>query len=369
MSLTVRLKLVAGGAAERVFLAAALLITTAFSVSARAQHVETDVGPGFAPLFASHAPLAVTIEAPLTTLMKERPESEYLAGKFNFTGDDGTEHSLDLKLRVRGNFRLQKDICEFAPLRLNFKKKQLAGTVFAGQDKLKLVTHCQSGKSKYEPLVFREYLAYRILQVMTDRSFGVRLLKIDYLDSDRGKSTTEYGFVVEDDDDMAERLGMEPMKIDEVEHTDLDPRQENLINVFEYLIGNTDFSLVKAEPGDDCCHNAVLLATAGAPPYIPVPYDFDITGIVNAPYAVPNPRFKLRRVRDRLYRGQCSNNALLPATFGRFSEKKSAIYAAVDEIDMVEQKHRDYVIRYLDSFFEDITEPRAISDKFIGKCS
>jgi hypothetical protein len=355
--------------AGRVVLAAAMLIPTTFPLPASAQQDDTDSDSGPAPLFASRVPLSVTIEAPLTTLMRERPEDEYLDAAFSFTGDDGIEHALDLKIRVRGKFRLQEDICEFAPIRLNFKKKQLAGTVFAGQDKLKLVTHCQSGKTKYEPLVFREYVAYRILQVMTDVSFGVRLLKIDYVDTDRDKSMTKYGFVIEDDDDVAERLGMETVKISHVRHADLEPRQENLVNVFQYLVGNTDFSLVKAVAEDDCCHNAVLLSVSDGPPYMPVPYDFDFTGIVNAPYAAPNPRFKLRGVRQRLYRGQCRNNALLADTFDHFMEKKTAIYATVDEIGMLEQKHRSYIIRYLDSFFEDITEPKTINRRFIDKCN
>ena len=325
---------------------------------------------GLAPLFADHAPLAVTIEAPLKTLMDERPDKDYLQGTFSYTRDDGTEQTFDLKLRSRGNFRRQEDICNFPPVRLNFRKKQVDDTVFDGQDKLKLVTHCQRNRPSYEQYVLREYLAYRILQLMTDKSFGVRLMHINWIDTDGfNKPRVKYGFVLENDDAVAERNGMETMKIGNVTHAALDRRQENLVNVFQYLIGNTDYSLIKGPEYDHCCHNSMLLSGTDSPPITPLPYDFDFAGLVNAPYAATNPSFKLRTVRERLYRGQCSNNQLLPDTFRHFLDKKDAIYAIVDELEMFSPNSRTTVIRFLDEFYADITRQQTIDFKFIGRCN
>jgi len=344
-------------------------VCVAFSPGAGAQHDNPYYASGTAPLFASHSPLTVTIEAPLSTLMDERPDEEYLAGTFRYTGDDGTDQAFDLKIRTRGNFRRQKDICNFAPVRLNFRKKQVADTVFAGQDKLKLVTHCQQNKPLYEQLVLREYLAYRILQQLTNKSFGVRLFHINYVDTDRGKSRTKYGFVIEDDDDVADRIGMKSLKMGNVTNADLDPRQQNLVNVFQYMIGNTDYSLINGPENDDCCHNSILLSGTGGPPFTPVPYDFDFSGLLNAPYALVNPQFNLRTVRSRLFRGQCSNNDLLPDTFRHLLENKDAVYAIVDELDMFNTNTRRLVVRYLNSFYDDITQPETVALKFAGKCS
>jgi hypothetical protein len=124
-------------------------ICISYSSCAGARDDNPDSHPGLAPLFANHAPLDVTIEAPLTTLMDERPEKEYLEGTFSYTKDDGTQQTFDLKLRTRGNFRRSEETCDFAPVRLNFRKKQLKDTEFDGQDKLKLVTHCQQNKMSF----------------------------------------------------------------------------------------------------------------------------------------------------------------------------------------------------------------------------
>ena len=109
------------------------------------------------PIFAKHDILTVRIEAPLTTLIKDRPEEKYLNGMFYFVDSNGDEQKLDLKFRARGKYRLQKRTCNFPPIRLNFKKGQVKETEFSGQDKLKLVTHCQSRRKNFEQLVLREY--------------------------------------------------------------------------------------------------------------------------------------------------------------------------------------------------------------------
>ena len=346
-------------------LLAALLSVSPFS-SAEVDDAPDDINK--TPLFESHAPLPVTIEAPLMKLMKDRPDSDYLEGTFSYDQDDATEHVLDLKLRTRGNFRRAEENCEFTPIRLNFRKKQVDDTLFDGQDKLKLVTHCMDHKPSFEQHVIREYLAYRILQLMTEKSFGVRLFHINYVDSERGDQMTKYAFVIEDDDDVAERNGMKPVKIDKTTHYELDAAQEILVNVFQYMIGHTDFSLVRGPPSEGCCHNAVLLSESYGPLFTPLPYDFDFSGLVGAPYAKANPKFRIRNVRERYFRGQCSNIDLLPDTIKQFLDKKESVYAIIDELDMLTNKDRGEVTRYLDAFFEEISQAEAIKNKFLSTC-
>ena len=328
-----------------------------------------DESQAVAPLFASHSPLLVTIEAPLTTLMEYRPREEYLDGTFSFSGVDGTEHTLDLKIRTRGNFRGKKKHCDFAPIRLNFRKKQVVDTEFAGQDKLKLVTHCRSSDSYYEQLVLREFLAYRFLNVMTDSSFGVRLLQINYVDTEGETSMTKFGFVIEDDDAVAERNGMHFIKTGDISSDDIDPRTQNFINVFQYLVGNTEFSLVRAEPGEYCCHNIDLMSATKGAPFTPVAYDFDFAGLVNAPYAAPNPRFEIKNVRQRLFRGLCANNELLPDTLQRFTDNKESIYGVVDTLESLSSQSRRDVTRYLNEFYESISQPKSVNASFVKTCN
>jgi hypothetical protein len=336
--------------------------------SAEAQQTDSEDSQNVAPLFASHALLQVSIEAPLTTLMEDRPDKEYLDGTFTFTDDDGITRTLDLKIRTRGKYRREERHCDFAPIRLNFRKKQVVDTLFAGQDKLKLVTHCKNKSSRYEQLVLREYLAYRLLNVMTNKSYGVRLLQINYIDSEGAKPLTKFGFVVEDEDDVVERNGMYSIKSGYISGNDLDPMQQNLVNVFQYMIGNTEYSLLRAEPDEYCCHNIDMMSATKGVPLTPLAYDFDFAGIVNAPYAEPNPRYRLRDVRQRLYKGLCKNNDLLPGTFQQFLDNKDAIYGAVDDLEMLSDASRQYVTDYLDDSYDHISQPKTVDARFIGKC-
>jgi hypothetical protein len=346
-------------------------LASAAAAAAAAQGNDSDADPGMARLFANDSLLLATIEAPLTTLMKERPNEEYLDGKFTFIEDDGTERSLDLKIRTRGKFRRKEKHCNFAPIRLNFRKKQVVGTEFAGQDKLKLVTHCQSGKQSYEQLVLREFLAYRFLNELTNNSFGVRLVQINYVDTEGANPMTKLGFVIEDVDDVAGRSAMRAIRTDNISSNDLDRRQQNLINVFQYMIGNTEYSLTVSEPGEYCCHNTDLMSATEGPPYTPLAYDFDFSGLVNAPYAAPNPRYKIQDVRQRLYKGSCGNNDLLPETLQHFLDTKDAIYNAIDELDELEllsSMARRSVTQFVKAFYDRIAKPKTVNSRLIEKC-
>ena len=322
---------------------------------------------GVQPLFASKSVLDVRIDAPITRLMKERPDEEYLDGTFSYTDAAGQNNTFDLKLRTRGKFRRQPSTCQFAPIRLNFKKGQLEGTDFDGQDKLKLVTHCQTKSKRYEQLVLREYLTYRIMQTLTDHSFSSRLMRITYADTEGDEPFTRYGFVIEDEDDIGVRLGLTKLNSSGLSYSELDDAHANMVILYEYLIGNTDFSLVRGPIENDCCHNASPFSDGQISKSIP--YDFDHAGLIDAPYAKPNPQFKTNSVRTRVYRGRCSNNEILPDTLSYFLSKQAEIMALVDELTDLDKKNRKQVVGYLDGFFEIISDPKKIERNLIKKCS
>ena len=92
---------------------------------------------------------------------------------------------------------------------------------------------------------------------------------------------------------------MEEVEENRVSADQLDPMQSTLASLFMYLIGNTDFSLIQAQAGEECCHNAKLIRDASGT-YFPVPYDFDASGFVDTSYAPePSPQFNLRSNRSR----------------------------------------------------------------------
>ena len=343
--------------------------TLFLSISLNSNAQSDDSGSVNRPLFDDDSTLTMTIQGPLKTVMRNRDETEEFPAIIKLSNADGTETTLDIKLRVRGKFRRKRETCNFAPLLVNFKKKQVEGTVFAGQNTIKLVTDCQSSKKRYQQLLLKEYLAYKLLNVLSDRSFNARLLNVTYIDTDRkNRSRESYAFFIEEKDHIADRLGFERIKIPRTKYSALDPRQANLVNVYEYLIANTDFSLVAGPKDSNCCHNTVLYQKDSSP-FISIPYDFDNAGLIDAPYAAPNPRFKINTVKQRVYRGRCSNNSHLDSTFQHFLAKRDEIGMLVTGLNGFDEKSVKGTMNLIDGFYKDISTPKTVQKKFIKKCS
>ncbi len=319
-----------------------------------------------APLFAEHGVVDVTITAPFRNIMRERSLEEDTDGTLTYTDPEAGEVTLNVGVRTRGRYRHQSDVCSFAPLRLNFRKTK--DTLFAKSDKLKLVTHCKNRTKRYTQSVLREYLAYRILNLLTDRSFRVRLLNVRYVESTTGETAQEnYAFLIEHRDQLGKRIGLAFNPVEATTIDALDAAHTNLVSVFQFLIGNTDFSPIKAPPDESCCHNYVLFGDEPGS-MLSIPYDFDITGIVSAPHATPNPRFRLRNVRQRLYRGRCANNAHLSASVERFAEQKEAIHALVDDLPGLTTASVRLTRDYIDDFYAIIETPKRLDRHLVRKC-
>jgi len=319
------------------------------------------------PLFQSTEILDVRIVAPLKTLLADRPIDEELPASFQYVDSAGQAVEFDIKIRTRGRFRRKKDVCAFPPMRLNFKASETKGTLFRKQDKVKLVTHCRSSL-KYEQVILREYTAYRILNVMTDASFRVRLLRISYVDSDGNKQDgISHGFIIEHRDRLAKRLEKDYLDLPGTTIKSLDPAYTNLVSIYHYLIGNTDFSPIEGVEGEACCHNHVLFGNDDEPLWS-VPYDLDLAGLVNAPHARPNPRFNLKNVKERLYRGRCIHNDLLAGSFAQYNDKREDILAVVREVDDATGNSERMMARYVDKFYDTINSDRRVKGEFVKKC-
>ena len=317
------------------------------------------------PLFQNNETLQVTITAPFTSLVEKRPKEEYLPGLFQFTTADGTVVDLEIKIRTRGHFR--HTTCEFPPLRLNFKKKQTDGTLFDKQNIMKLVVHCENTKN-YEQILLREFLAYRIFNAITDLSYRVRLLRVTYVDSEeQRKQKTYYAFLIEHKKRLAKRHDRKEEIVERATIGDIQPDQLNLTSIFQLLIGNTDFSPIAGTPEDMCCHNYVLFAN-NVDSLIAIPYDFDQSGLVNAPYAGAGPNLNLRSVRIRLYRGRCVNNEHVLASIQKFKDGRDAIYAVVDTQKGLTSGTRKNIVRYIDKFYKLIDDPQDVEKHIIRKC-
>ncbi|HIG40668.1 MAG: hypothetical protein ABGY96_08420 [bacterium] len=309
--------------------------------------------------------LLALILAPATVQANDEPlfnGSEMLqitiSGNFSeLTADDGVERDwhpfelqvndniLDVKLRLRGNFRRKE--CTFPPITVNFNKKQVQGTVFEGQDKLKLVTHCRKWHS-FSVNNYEEYVAYRLFNQITDKSFRVRLLSVSYEQAGK-KPKLKPAFFIEDVGSMAKRLDGEHIEPDFIRSKELDPLHLTQAAIFQYLIGNTDFSFIAPLEGRSCCHNAKLVRIATNT--YSIPYDFDFSGLVDAPYAGANPMVKSSNVRKRRYRGFCTDKQTLPAALDSFQTLEAELPNLFASVTGFDAKQSSRSTSYLQRFF------------------
>lgn len=315
-----------------------------------------------APLFASEEMLEVRLVTDFEELFDDRGEERsYHKANIYWRNPNGEEVGLPLKVMVRGNFRRKKENCRFPPIRLNFDKDSLEGTLFAGQNKLKLVTHCQV-REVYEQYNLEEYLVYKMFNELSPYSFSVRLMRIQYED-EKGEEDPiiKYGFIIEDDDLMAERLGGRIQKVAGMNPRKLDPQQEVLLSMFAYMIGNTDWSIPNL-------HNVKLLERAPIDPYIAIPYDFDWCGLISVPYARPNPMLGIQSVKTRVYRGVCQQEGYYMQAVERFKEEKADIYQLFETLPGLEPKIRKKALKYLDGFYKIINDEKELRRNIISQC-
>ncbi len=269
-------------------------------------------------------------------------------------------------VRVRGKSRIR--VCEFPPLRINFESGMPEQSVFHGQDKLKLVTHCRDS-DRSEKDVLEEYAAYRIFGLLTDVAYRVRLLRLTYTDSDQQleqDARRHFGFVIEPKDHLSERVGGVLEHLPGVYLSRLNDDQAAIIYVFQYLIGNTDWSFALAEDDDACCHNGDLIAIEDELFY--VPYDFDLAGIVNAAYAKPDPSFRMKNVKSRRYRGFCTDRTTLQGAVRKVNALKADILALVNDIPGLSEKDAEQTASYLMQFFDKSAKEDKLLKSFESQC-
>lgn len=315
-------------------------------------------------LFSSQQALLVEIQAPWRKLMKREDDTRWPATLL-FTDSAGEAHSVNLTVERRGISRQR--VCDFPPIRLRFDKESVKGTIFAGEGALKLVTHCAKGQ-RWTQYYIREMLAYRIYNLLTDYSFRVRPMQVRYRDTDRNKEPDEnFAFVIEDIDEVADRFDLVELDLEFTRPGRLDAETASLMSLFQFMIGNLDWSPLKGS--ESCCHNAKLIGNEAAePPLIPVPYDFDASGIVDAHYAVPPNQLGLRSITTRLFRGYCVHNDTLPAARALVQSRKQEIMALVQNETRLTPRKRDDTLEYLEEFFEIMDDDEAFQEEIVAAC-
>ena len=215
-------------------------------------------------------------------------------------------------------------------------------------DKIKLVTHCNSGNEEY---LFKEYLIYKLYNVLTDYSFKVRLVKIDYISTAKNqKIIRSYAFLIEPLNILAERTRAVPIESLAITYKNIIPAMLDRMTIFNYMIGNTDWSLAGQ-------HNLKVLSVIDSEnPGLGavVPYDFDYAGLVNAHYALPAEGLGLENVKQRRFLGYCKSEEQYARALIEFSENKAEFYRIINDFTYLNAKEKKFMTAYLDEFYKEL---------------
>lgn len=295
-------------------------------------------------LFSSQDPLPIRLKFSVKDMKKTTNDSTYSDQMLWYQDENGTWDSLEVELRTRGNFRL--DNCYYPPLRLKIKKKKREGTPFEIHKHLKVVLPCTKVKNA-NGFVAKEYLCYKLYEELTPYTFQTRLIQIEMenLDDKKGEKEQLLGFLIEDDDNVADRFGGEIVKDVKVHPNFMLDTASLRHDFFQFLIGNTDFSSMFR-------HNEKILKV-GKNAVLPLPYDFDMTGLVNPPYAQVSNLVDIENVTDRLYRGYCRDPELMEFVRQEFLQKEPQIWETVEEVSIhMDESDQKSAVRFLEEFFK-----------------
>ncbi len=342
---------------------ALFLFLAAFAATANAQET---AAPKPAKIFTTNSVIDARVEAPWKTIMRHKEEDRTWEGVFRYTGADGNPVAIPVEISPRGLTR--KRVCDFPPLRLKFDKTAAKGTAFRGAGSLKLVTHCLFN-SKYEQYYIKEFLGYRIYNLVTEKSYRVQGLDMDYAeDAEDSRPIERFAFLIEDPDDVARRNGLEKLDIDNIPPSRLEPMETSRFMLFQYLIGNLDWAALSS-PEEFCCHNGRLIGAGPEAPNINViPYDLDSSGLVNAHYAAPPDNLPVRNIRQRLYRGFCLHNDTVRPALEEYQERRSAIEALFNDEEHLAKGQRKRALAYIEAFYEDLATDEDVEERLIDNC-
>lgn len=327
-----------------------MLITVQLQLAAQSQQINRKL------FFLDENVIEVTLTTDIKRLRTEKKFPTYQTAHIRMRFSDSTIISEEIQVQPRGEFR--KANCDIASLRLNFKTP--ASPKLSPLKKLKMVGGCRPTPADDE-LLLKEYLTYKIYNLITIMSFRVRLMRVTYKDSkQRAKSYTQHAFLIEDMTDLAERNNCIEVTNRQFLTEETNRQQMTLVNLFQYMIGNTDWAV-------PTYHNMKLMVPkidTLAAPYA-VPYDFDYCGIVDAAYAIPHEALNISSVKERLYRGFPRTMHELEVAIEVFKERKSSIMYMVNNFSLLREKVRKDMAIYLEDFYKILESKRSVKALFI----
>jgi hypothetical protein len=300
----------------------------------------------FDDFFDREEPLHLVLKFDLKTIQRTKRDEPYLDAMLYCNISDSCRVPYEVEIRTRGIFR--KSYCYLPPFWLKIENASIESPALDGVEKIKIVTHCMR-RDFYQDYLLKEYLAYKIYNIISPYSFRVRLLRITYIDTGRDNKTFEgWAFAIEPTEMLAERMNMTFIENDALAMRQMNRSVMNRLAMFSYMIGNTDYSITGT-------HNVKIYVTnnPGTANYIPVPYDFDFTGIVNTLYAAPAANTRIRKVTERYYTGPCRSEEEYREVISEFMDHSHAIHELLQSFPYMDLDRKIEMLRFVEEFFNE----------------
>lgn len=312
-------------------------------------------------LFNELDPLKFTLTLDLKEFQRNKNDGEYVPVHFQYRINDTLSLEKSMRMKARGEFR--RGYCSYAPFWLNIREAQVGNKYLQDVKRIKIVTHCYNSKPSNE-YVLKEYLAYKIFNILSPYSFRVRLIRMNYVDTGRKNKVTEsWAFMIEPEEMLAARHNAQVIKKDELSMKFMETEAMDLVAMFQYMIGNPDYSVAGR-------HNLKILGLEGfgSKGYTPVPYDFDYTGIVNAAYAIPGDNLGITSVTERYFMGPCREDQDYIRAMDHIEKHHHEIMEFIHSFAYMDEDLKSEVIGYLESYFSSAKAPDFIKSKLKKTC-
>lgn len=315
-----------------------------------------------ADFFEIETPLKVRLKYDISSFVKNKTKGEYLDAELTVNYDEANPITKNIRIQARGNFR--RGQCMFPPFFLNFKTDPLAGETYADVKKVKVVTHCSSSTTN-QSVLLREYLAYKLYNILTDRSFRVRLLDIDYIDTGKKqKKYRSYGFIIEPADIVAKRNNGVIVESMAITGKNLIEEDADRAALFQYMISNTDWRIKSG-------HNTKFMKSLDVvtDKLITLPYDFDFSGFVDASYSFPQEWSDTKSIFERDYLGYCrESDETYFKNIELFKSKKDEILKTINSFDLIPEKERKETSEFIMLFFDELNDPQSFIKSIKRDC-
>jgi len=316
------------------------------------------------PLFKNDKLLEIELRTNLSKLLNDIGEDrKYHKSQLRIIGNDKEiGRRLDVEVKTRGNFRRRKQNCDFPPLRFKIPIRKVTGTEFEGQSKLKYVSHCQSNINGFEQNTIKEYLIYKMYNLIDEHSFRVRLSRVSFIDTLTNDSLKKFGFFLEDKNDVATRNGKVILHYKNLKQYNILRKNMVMLSLFQVMIGNSDWDVSRL-------HNINILSVDDNSIPVAVPFDFDWSGIINHTYFTLDPQISPDAKYKRKYKGYKWSDQELKTAFSVFNELKEPFLDLISKCEYLNDESRLGLTEYVLKFYELISSKKDIREVILKKSS